>query len=219
MNTFATSQSPKIRVVVIASEPLRFAGFAAILGLEPDFEVNATSLAECENLATADVILLGDSKGGNQVRDVARLKAIRPDLRIIATGTGAEEEAVLDVLASGAKGYMDDTASAAEFVQAIRIVNRGSLWVSRRILKMFIERTNRCKGRALPAAPVVLTAREKKVLEMLVAGSSNKEIAIPLGIEVRTVKSHISKLLRKTGVRNRIALSSYAIGNAIVASK
>jgi len=153
------------------------------------------------------------------------LKAIRPDLRIIATGTGAEEEAVLDVLASGARGYMDEAASAAEFVQAIRIVNQGSLWVSRRILKMFIERTNRCEGRAFPAAPVVLTAREKEVLEMLVAGNSNKEIAIPLGIEVRmgievrTVKSHISKLLRKTGVRNRIALSSYAIGNAIVSSK
>ena len=120
---------------------------------------------------------------------------------------------------------MDEAASAAEFVQAIRIVNQGSLWVSRRILKMFIERTNRCEGRAFPAAPVVLTAREKEVLEMLVAGNSNKEIAIPLGIEVRmgievrTVKSHISKLLRKTGVRNRIALSSYAIGNAIVSSK
>lgn len=219
MNTLATSKSPRIHIAVIESEPLRFAGFAALLGAEPDFEVNATSLTEYENLPNADVILLSDPTGGNLVRDVARLKAIRPDLRIIATGAGAGEEAVLDVLASGAKGYMDEGASAAEFVQAIRIVNQGSLWVSRRILKMFIERTSRCDERAFPAAPVVLTAREKEVLEMLVAGNSNKEIAIPLGIEVRTVKSHISKLLRKTGVRNRIALSSYAIGHAIVASK
>jgi len=218
MSTVATSKNPGIRIAVIESEPLRFAGFAALLGLEPDFEVNATSLAEYENLPNADVILLSDPRGDLK-RDVACLKAIRPDLRIIATGTGAEEEAVLDVLASGARGYMDEAASAAEFVQAIRIVNQGSLWVSRRILKMFIESTNRCEGRAFPAAPVVLTAREKEVLEMLVAGNSNKEIAIPLRIEVRTVKSHISKLLRKTGVRNRIALSSYAIGNAIVSSK
>jgi DNA-binding NarL/FixJ family response regulator len=195
------------------------AAFAALLGLEPDFEVDVTSMAEYENLPNADVILLSDPKGGNLVRDIAGLKAIRPDLRIIATGTGAEQEAVLDVLASGARGYMDETASAVEFVQAIRIVNQGSLWVSRRILKMFIEHTNRCEGRAFPAAPVVLTVREKEVLEMLVAGNSNNEIAIPLGIEVRTVKCHISKLLRKTGVRNRIALSSYAIGNAIVNSK
>ena len=219
MNTLARSKTPRIRIAVIESEPLWFAGFAALLGVEPDFEVNATSLAEYENLPNADVILLSDSKGGNLMRDVARLKAIRPDMRIIATGAGAGEEAVLDVLASGARGYMDEAASATEFAQAIRIVNQGSLWVSRRILKMFIERTNRCEGRAFPAAPVVLTAREKKVLEMLVAGNSNKEIAIPLGIEVRTVKAHISKLLRKTGVRNRIALSSYAIGNAIVTSK
>jgi DNA-binding NarL/FixJ family response regulator len=153
------------------------------------------------------------------MRDVARLKAIRPDVRIIATGVGAEQEAVLDVLASGANGCMDEAASAPEFVQAIRIVNQGSLWVSRRTLKMFIERSNRCEGRPFPAFPVALTTREKKVLEVLVAGNSNREIATSLGIEVRTVKSHISKLLRKTGARNRIALSSYAIGNAIVTSK
>jgi DNA-binding NarL/FixJ family response regulator len=84
---------------------------------------------------------------------------------------------------------------------------------------MFIERANQPEARAFPLAHVVLTAREREVLEMLVAGNSNKEIAEPLGIEVRTVKAHISKLLRKTGVRNRIALSTYAIDHAIVASR
>jgi DNA-binding NarL/FixJ family response regulator len=208
-----------IHIAVIESEPLRFTGLAALLGLEPDFEVNATSLAEYENLPNADMILLIDPNDGNLMRDVAHLRAIRPDLRIIAMGAAAEQEAVLDVLASGAKGYVDEGASAVEFAQGIRIVNQGSLWVSRRILRMFVERTNRFEGRVFPTARVVLTPREREVLERLVAGNSNRQIAIPLGIEVRTVKTHISKLLRKTGVRNRIALSTYAINNAIVASK
>jgi len=63
MSTVATYKNPGIRIAVIESEPLRFAGFAVLLGLEPDFEVNATSLAEYENLPNADVILLSDPRG------------------------------------------------------------------------------------------------------------------------------------------------------------
>ncbi len=219
MNSAATSMGPTIHIFVIDSGPLRFAGFCALLGSEADFEVSAILFAECEHLHDGAIILLSDPRGRNLIREVARMKAARPGLRIVATGPAADESTVLDIIASGAKGYVDEAASAAEFVQAIRAVNRGSLWVSRRILSMFVESANRFEGRTFPSARIVLTAREREVLEMLVAGNSNKEIATPLGIEVRTVKSHISKLLRKTGVRNRIALTTYAIDHAIVASK
>jgi DNA-binding NarL/FixJ family response regulator len=208
-----------IQVAVIGSGPLRFAGFSALLSTESDFQVTTATLPECEGLHSVDVILLSDPSGSGLIRNVARLKAARPDLRILATGSGTEQSTVLDVLASGARGFVDEAAPAAELVQAIRAVNQGSLWVSRRILSMFIEHANRPEARAFPLARVVLTAREREVLEMLVAGNSNKEIAEPLGIEVRTVKAHISKLLRKTGVRNRIALSTYAIDHAIVGSR
>ncbi len=59
---------------------------------------------------------------------MASLKASRPDLRIIVTGSGINEETILKAIASGAKGYVDEAASPAEFVQAIRIVNQGSVW-------------------------------------------------------------------------------------------
>jgi DNA-binding NarL/FixJ family response regulator len=61
--------------------------------------------------------------------------------------------------------------------------------------------------------------REKEVLEMLVPGRSNKEIGSPLGIQERTVKAHVAKLLRKVGVQNRIALSIYAITHSLVTAK
>ena len=67
-----------------------------------------------------------------------------------------------------------------------------------------------CAGR------VTLTDREREVLEMLVVGRSNKEIGGTLGIEERTVKAHVAKLLRKVGVQNRIALSVYAITHSLV---
>jgi len=63
---------------------------------------------------------------------------------------------------------------------------------------------------------VTFTDREKEVLEMLVAGQSNKEIGAPLGIRERTVKAHVAKLMRKVGVHNRIALSVHAITHSLV---
>jgi len=66
---------------------------------------------------------------------------------------------------------------------------------------------------------VTFTDREKEVLELLVAGRSNKEIGAVLGIEERTVKAHVAKLMRKVGVQNRIALSVHAITHNLVTAK
>jgi DNA-binding NarL/FixJ family response regulator len=126
------------------------------------------------------------------------------------------EETILAALASGAKGYVDEAASAAEFVRAVRAVSQGSVWVSRRVISMFVERAASLVGRPLPRGRETLTVREREVLEMLVEGRSNKDIARPLGIEVRTVKAHLGKLMRKAGVQSRIALSTYAIANSLV---
>ena len=71
----------------------------------------------------------------------------------------------------------------------------------------------------LPAGRITFTDREKEVLEMLVAGRSNKEIGSALGIEERTVKAHVAKLMRKVGVQNRIALSVHAITHSLVTAK
>jgi DNA-binding NarL/FixJ family response regulator len=150
---------------------------------------------------------------------MAGLKAARPDLRIIVTGAGMDEETILKAIASGSKGYVDEAASAAEFVQAIRIVNQGSVWAPRRVLSMFIERVSSSPGRIFPNGRVTFTDREKEVLEMLVAGRSNKEIGSALGIEERTVKAHVAKLMRKVGVQNRIALSVHAITHSLVTAK
>ena len=66
---------------------------------------------------------------------------------------------------------------------------------------------------------LTFTSREREVLELLVAGRSNKEIGSPLGIGERTVKAHVAKLLRKVGVQNRIALSIYALTHSLVTAK
>ncbi len=219
MKQAAVAKKPKIRVAVVESDPLRFIGFRALFDDEPDFELASSSVQEIATRSDVDLILLG-SRGGQNLFDVmASLKASRPDLRILVTGAGADDETILKALAAGAKGYVDEAASPQEFTTAIRIVNQGSVWAPRRVLSTFIERVTASPGRIFPAGRVTFTDREKEVLELLVAGRSNKEIGSSLGIEERTVKAHVAKLMRKVGVQNRIALSVHAITHSLVTSK
>jgi DNA-binding NarL/FixJ family response regulator len=213
------AKKPHIRIAVVESDPLRFVGFRALFDSEPDFELVSSSVAELAHQEGIDLVLLGSRGGPNLFDMMASLKAARPDLRIIVTGSGADEETILKAIAAGAKGYVDEAAAPAEFTQAIRIVNQGSVWAPRRVLSMFIERVSSSPGRIFPAGRVTFTDREKEVLEMLVAGRSNKEIGAALGIEERTVKAHVAKLMRKVGVQNRIALSVHAITHSLVTAK
>jgi DNA-binding NarL/FixJ family response regulator len=215
----APSKKSLIRIAVVESDPLRFVGFRALFDSEPDFELLSATLPDIAAMPDLDLVLLGNRSSQNLFDVMASLKATRPDLRILVTGAGMDEETILKAIASGAKGYVDEAASPTEFVQAIRVVNQGSVWAPRRVLSMFIERVSSAPGRIFPAGRVTFTDREKEVLEMLVAGRSNKEIGAALGIEERTVKAHVAKLMRKVGVQNRIALSVHAITHSLVSAK
>jgi DNA-binding NarL/FixJ family response regulator len=214
------AKKPMIHIAVVDSDPLRFIGLRSLFDSEPDLELSAATLEELPRLQEVDMIMLGNrTSGGNSVFDVmASLKAVRPGLRIIVSGTGADDEAILKALAAGAKGYVDEGASAAEFVQAIRVVHQGSVWAPRRVMSIFIDRVTSSPGKIFPAGRVNFTDREKEVLELLVAGRSNREIGQALTIEERTVKAHVAKLMRKVGVQNRIALSVHAITHSLVSS-
>jgi DNA-binding NarL/FixJ family response regulator len=214
----ATARKPTIRIAVIETDPLRLIGFRALFESEPEFELISSTLEKVATEPDLDLVMLGSHGNRNLFDVMAGLKAARPDLRIVVSGSGADDETILKALAAGAKGYVDEAATPQEFVQAIRIVHQGSVWAPRRVLSIFIERVTSSPGRIFPAGRVTFTEREKQVLEMLVAGRSNKEIGAALGIEERTVKAHVAKLMRKVGVQNRIALSVHAITHSLVTS-
>jgi DNA-binding NarL/FixJ family response regulator len=210
------ARKPPIRIAVVESDPLRFIGLRTLFESEPDLELHAVTASEIATKSDIDLILLA-GRGSQNVFDLmAGLKASRPDLRILVTGMGADDETILKTVAGGAKGYIDEAATPAEFAQAIRTVHQGSVWAPRRVLSMFIERVSSSPGKIFPAGHVVFTDREKEVLELLVAGHANKEIGAVLGIKERTVKSFVGKLMRKVGVESRVTLSVHAITHSLV---
>ncbi len=215
----ARARKPRIRIAVLESDPLRFVGYRVLFDTESDLEILVSSIPELSSLGSVDLVLLGSRNGQNLFDTMASLKATRPDLKIIVTGSGDDDETILKALAAGANGYMEEAAAPPEFVQAIRMIHQGSVWAPRRVLSMFIKRVTTSPGRIFPAGRVTFTDREKEVLELLVASRSNKEIGSALGITERTVKAHVAKLLRIVGVQNRIALSVHAITHCLVTAK
>jgi DNA-binding NarL/FixJ family response regulator len=208
-----------VRIAVIDSDPVRFVGFRALLSAESDFELQSVGLAEIGTNHEVDVVLLGSHPGKSVIDVLTTVKALRPDLDVIVTGCNLNDAAILNAVSAGAKGCVDETASVGELVRAIRTVLTGSVWAPRRVLSMLVDEAYRSSEHGVFGNRRPFTSREKEVLGMLVAGYSNKEIAAPLGIEERTVKAHVGKLLLKVGVSNRIILSAYAITHSLVASR
>src|SRR5437762_2785227 len=161
-----STKKPLIRIAVVESDPLRFAGFRALFDSEPDFELISDSSPDIVAQQNIDLVLLGNYHGQNMFDVMSCLKAPRPHLRIIVTGSSMDEQTILKAIAAGAKGYVDAAASPADFVQATRIVSRGSVWVPRRVLSMFIERMSNSPRRILPADQnVAFTEDRKSVVE------------------------------------------------------
>jgi DNA-binding NarL/FixJ family response regulator len=146
---------------------------------------------------------------------LSKLKMIRANLPVIVAGRELNQQIVLDVLRCGARGYVFEGAPPEEFAKAIQVVNQGSIWAPRKALSKMVDLVLSKTERNFKTGPEI-TAREQQILTMLVTGLTNKQIGKPLGIVERTVNAHISKMMHKLGVQNRIALLVHALSHSLV---
>jgi DNA-binding NarL/FixJ family response regulator len=202
-------------VALLEPEPIRVQGFVTLFQDHPRIEFVVLELAQFLADQEFTMALVGLHGDRLTLPLVGTIHGLRPDVRLIVMGPEADDESILQAISSGAKAYLEASATPLQVEQAIEIVNQGSIWAPRRVLSIFVDRATRPTRSAAPAA-AQFTARETEVLKLLVAARSNREIARTLGIEERTVKAHVAKLMRKVGVENRIALSIYAVTNSIV---
>src|SRR6201992_2989367 len=210
-----TKSPSRLRVALLEPEPIRVQGFVALFQDHPRIEFVVFELAQFLADQEFKLALVGLHGEALPLPLVGTIHGLRPDVRLIVMGPDADDELILQAITSGAKAYLEASATAQQVEQAIAIVNQGSIWAPRRVLSVFVDRATK-PARPAPTASTQFTARETEVLKLLVAARSNREIARSLGIEERTVKAHVAKLMRKVGVENRIALSIYAVNNSIV---
>jgi DNA-binding NarL/FixJ family response regulator len=202
------TRSRPIRISIVDSDPVRLVGFSAVFRSKREFRLQAATLSELMRAPRPDVVLLASCGMRNLFDRLFQLTSARPDLRILATGADMErEEVILKALVLGAKGCIDETSPAADFIKAVQVVHQGLVWAPRRACSIFIDVFTSCTPLPVPDRSGPVTDREREVLQLLTHGKSNREIGEALAIQERTVKGHLAKVMRKTGVRNRVELS------------
>jgi DNA-binding NarL/FixJ family response regulator len=199
-----------MHIGLIDFEPLRIAGFESVFDNDPNVAVVATNSSGALVENDLQMVLLGLHDPAASFELLARLKAARPKLKLIVMGSETDDETIISAIGAGAKGYLEETATPEQVRQCIDVVGKGSIWAPRRVLSSFVDRMLHASEKPVLRHEFKFTERERAVLKLLVGARSNREIAEALGIEPRTVKAYVARLMRKVGVENRIALSIHA---------
>lgn len=135
-----------------------------------------------------------------------------PKTKVVLLTMHTENHYVLDALRAGIKGYVLKTKAAEELVQAIQEVSLGKLYltpgVSEVVVQAYLAKTD------LPPEP--LSPREREVLQLIAEGKTSKEVAVVLGISVKTAESHRSRMMEKLNVHETASLVRYAIKRGLV---
>ena len=210
-------QATRIRVYVVGLDALRAAGLQAIFERNTGIDILMEDVSSVPSHADApgstfSMVVVGANAGSDIFKVIASIRSAHPNLPIVVMSHASGEEAILRVLMMGAKGFLHEASTPGQFEKAVRMVASGSIWAPRRVQAELIGRLLAARDlqRPGPMADVYITNREQQVLDLLLAGSSNREIARSLKIEERTVKSYVTKLMQKMGVKNRTALTMRA---------
>jgi DNA-binding NarL/FixJ family response regulator len=198
------------------------AGFKAVLESTGDIEVvaEAGSGEEAVRAATElnpDVVLMDIRMPGMDGIEATRLL---PRQRVLILTTFGLDEYIINALRAGASGFLLKDAPTEEVVAAVRAVAAGDAVLSPAVTRQLLDQIARRLPAAVSRQPselASLTQREQEVLRMLAAGLSNAEIATALVVSEATVKSHVSALLGKLGLRDRVQAVIYAYETGLVA--
>jgi DNA-binding NarL/FixJ family response regulator len=228
------SDPSPVRIFVADDHQVVRTGFAGLLGTQPDFTVVGTACDGAEAVRICrelrpDVVLMDVRMPGMDGIEATRQLAGpgRDGPRILILTTFDLDEYVYDALRAGASGFLLKDVTAERLFDAVRVIAAGEALlapaVTRRLISEFALMRPRPDVSAVPqgAALAALTPRETQVLRLVAEGLSNPEIAARLVVTEETVKTHVSRVLSKLGLRDRTqaVVTAYESGLVVPRSR
>jgi DNA-binding NarL/FixJ family response regulator len=223
-----------IRIIVADDHQVVRGGFAALLDTQPDFMVVETASDGNEAVRASrelhpDVVLMDIRMPGmdgiEATRQLAGPKAAGPHIpRVLILTTFDLDEYVYDALCAGASGFLLKDVTAEHLFDAVRVVAAGEALlapsVTRRLISEFAQLRPATARQPTPVL-AALTPRETEVLKLMAEGLSNPEIAARLVVSEETVKTHVSRVLGKLGLRDRTqaVIAAYESGLIVPRSR
>jgi NarL family two-component system response regulator LiaR len=206
------TEADPIRVLLVDDHAVVRSGLSAFLLVHDDLELvgeardGEQAVLECGRLDPNVVLMDLVMPGMNGAEATKVIRERYPDIQVIALTSFKEKDLVQNVLQAGAIGYLLKNVSADELAEAIRKAAAGQSTLAPEAAQVLIEAT-----RQPPRPGFDLTEREQDVLELMVEGLTNREIAQRLVISVSTVKFHVSNLLSKLEVDSRTEAVALAL--------
>lgn len=207
------SASPVIHILLVDDHPLVRDGLRSRLETIPHFVVVAEAANADEALHHAsnqmiDLALMDINLGGmNGIELTARFHALFPEIAVLMLSMHDKAEYVMQAIQAGARGYVLKDAPAQDIITAIDTVMSGGIYYSAGLARQL----------ARPWSPaLLLTPREREVLQRIATGKSNKHIAHELGLSVRTIETHRLNIKRKLGIEGQADLIRFALEQTVV---
>lgn len=219
----ALTQRSMISVLLANDHTVFRSGLRAVIGSQPDLRCvaevgdGAAAIREMQRLRPAVAILDLDMPGLDNSVAIETVAALGSTTRILTFATSDTDENLYRALRLGTSGFLTKSLPSRDLVSAIRTAARGEALIDPRLTRRLITRLT--DGiEPFPAAPEIetLTAREHQVLLLMAKAYTNPEIARALGVGEETVKTHVSNVLAKLGVRDRVHAVVYAHTRRIV---
>jgi len=204
-----------IRVLVVDDHPVVRKGIKSLLAEEEGIQVvgeavnGKEAIIQVESLKP-DVILMDlvmPEMGG--IEAIQKITAAHPEARILVMTSFAADDKVFPSIKAGALGYLLKDSDPEDLVRMIHQVQRGELSIHPSIARKVIQELNR--PAIDPLTPEPLTERELEILQLLAQGVENKEIARRLVLREATVRTHVSNILGKLQLANRVQVTLYAL--------
>jgi two-component system nitrate/nitrite response regulator NarL len=213
------------RVAVIDPQPMYRAGMVRILSGRSATHLagEGGSLAEARALARlsgVDVMII-DVALDTEFTVIAEFRRAYPEMAIVVVGGGSEVDGIASAMRAGVKGCLPRSIDGPGLIDAVDRVVKGELYVAPSMGWQLLSRLTSVRSEVRSTPPVVqFTSREEEIMHLVALGSTNKEVARKLAVSVKTVKHHLTNVMQKLRVRNRVeAVVAYHARNDAPASQ